>query len=746
MGQLSQGPAPEGRHDVDTDDAFRALSRSGCQVGPVADPRGQSLVKSDPRLRWVDIETAGGVDLSGGLEQLGLALGFEPALVGLPMVWSSVSDPVSAPCCRLVCGHAPHQSRPAARALLTQRVAVDCETPIHSATSFQKYIDQTNDAGYAAETAAIRLDNLKGDVEALGGALDSALIKTGESANGPLRSLTQGLTGAVEAYANLDPAVQGANLKIGAGIAAVGTAGGAFLLAAPKVVEFKNAVDGLGPGAQKASSAVLALGKAAGAATAIVGLALAADKLSNSNDKAAAGIEGTSKALRSSDIESLFSGLGQDVNSYADALKLLTGDGANAKMERFGSTLNGALFGGAFSDQVAQTKEQIDTVGQSLGELVSSGDAERAADLFDQLAEKAAAEGVSRKELLDLMPAYRDAVAGVSTEQADAADPATQQADALTGVSGAAQDATFDIDAASDAIRNFASATLDSRAAARDLEAAVDDVAAAVAENGTTLDINTSQGRANEAALDAVAESAKGLAASTLEQTGSQEQAPAALANGRQKLIESLGAFGITGQAAEDYADKLGLIPSSIKTTVSATTSQAQADLDGFITRNNGRVISVRQQLITEAIASGAAPGAAKAAYRAQGGPIYGPGTGTSDSIPAWLSNGEHVLTKREVDAAGGHGAIMALRREILRGYRPQGYATGGPVGSQVQPRYAPPSIAPQVNVAPATVMIDTPVYADGSLIGTMRGVAGQEIQFALATENTRLNQKWRPE
>jgi hypothetical protein len=32
---------------------------------------------------------------------------------------------------------------------------------------------------------------------------------------------------------------------------------------------------------------------------------------------------------------------------------------------------------------------------------------------------------------------------------------------------------------------------------------------------------------------------------------------------------------------------------------------------------------------------------------RAGGGPISGPGSGTSDSIPAWLSNGEFVQIQR---------------------------------------------------------------------------------------------------
>ncbi|KAA0016748.1 tape measure protein [Antrihabitans cavernicola] len=54
--------------------------------------------------------------------------------------------------------------------------------------------------------------------------------------------------------------------------------------------------------------------------------------------------------------------------------------------------------------------------------------------------------------------------------------------------------------------------------------------------------------------------------------------------------------------------------------------------------------------------------------YRAAGGAVRGPGGPTSDSIPAMLSDNEHVLTSDEVDAAGGHGAIYALRQRIRAG------------------------------------------------------------------------------
>ncbi|MDK8693576.1 phage tail tape measure protein [Corynebacterium sp. MSK158] len=52
----------------------------------------------------------------------------------------------------------------------------------------------------------------------------------------------------------------------------------------------------------------------------------------------------------------------------------------------------------------------------------------------------------------------------------------------------------------------------------------------------------------------------------------------------------------------------------------------------------------------------------------ATGGAIHGPGSGTSDDIPAWLSNGEHVWTARDVLKAGGQQAVYAMRDAIQNG------------------------------------------------------------------------------
>ena len=53
----------------------------------------------------------------------------------------------------------------------------------------------------------------------------------------------------------------------------------------------------------------------------------------------------------------------------------------------------------------------------------------------------------------------------------------------------------------------------------------------------------------------------------------------------------------------------------------------------------------------------------------ATGGPVKGPGTGTSDTAGLFrLSNDEHVLTAREVAAAGGHEGIFRIRQALLNG------------------------------------------------------------------------------
>lgn len=74
----------------------------------------------------------------------------------------------------------------------------------------------------------------------------------------------------------------------------------------------------------------------------------------------------------------------------------------------------------------------------------------------------------------------------------------------------------------------------------------------------------------------------------------------------------------------------------------------------------------------------------------ATGGRVAGPGTETSDSIPALLSNDEHVWAAAEVRGAGGHGVMERLRgmaragllHSLLPGFRHGGHLEGRTPGT----------------------------------------------------------------
>ncbi|MBC3186285.1 tape measure protein [Corynebacterium sp. zg-331] len=50
------------------------------------------------------------------------------------------------------------------------------------------------------------------------------------------------------------------------------------------------------------------------------------------------------------------------------------------------------------------------------------------------------------------------------------------------------------------------------------------------------------------------------------------------------------------------------------------------------------------------------------------GGAVKGPGTGTSDDVLMWGSNGEHMLTAAEVHRLGGQSAVYAMRHMLMAG------------------------------------------------------------------------------
>jgi TP901 family phage tail tape measure protein len=553
----------------------------------------------------------------------------------------------------------------------------------------QKYIDQNNDAGYAVEQARIKNDNLVGDLKKLQSAFEGALIRTGSSADGPLRTLVQTADDLVTAFNNAPPSMQATSLGILGVVAAVGLGGAAFLSVVPKIAATKVALQTLGVTATsvrgRLGSVVSFLGGPWGiaallATAAIVTFNQAVNAGKSSQEQLVNSLETSRNAMGSLTLAAQQSSASKNLlGDYKEELKDLSGLLSKADAGGTGVMSNNWLHL-TFRQQGA-----VDSI-KNLGDAyatVANTNLPQAQKQFTALANAQKLTVPEQNKLLSLMPGYKNELTTQATQLGLTADKqtllalatgnytpkveaaiaasqnsATASGEASTGLDGvatSAEDAAEAVDRIAKALAGLTAPTLDAREAQRQFEAAIDNVTDTIEQNkeayktaGTSLDIATEEGRKNQAALDGIAASAQDVASKLYTQTGSQEQATAAMQTGRSELIKALGQYGITGKAAEDYANKIIGTPTEWASTftnnapqaaaqvddlknkilsipvgksieITAQTAAAQGQLDSFIRRNDGRVISVRQVLVQQAVNAGAAPGSAKAAYNRNG-------------------------------------------------------------------------------------------------------------------------------
>jgi TP901 family phage tail tape measure protein len=134
------------------------------------------------------------------------------------------------------------------------------------AGGIQKWIDKTNEAGYAASTAAKLTDNLSGDMERLKSSLETLAIEGGSGANSGLRVLTKGLNGLVDGFASMPPVV-GGTITVLAGLGAALLLGGAAWVKYRSLIAKVNAeLIATGPTGEKAAAGLSKASKAAGIA------------------------------------------------------------------------------------------------------------------------------------------------------------------------------------------------------------------------------------------------------------------------------------------------------------------------------------------------------------------------------------------------------------------------------------------------------------------------------------------------
>ena len=507
------------------------------------------------------------------------------------------------------------------------------------AEAVAKYTAEVNDAGYAARVAADRLDNLKGDIEKLSGAFDTVLIKQGSAANDVLRSIVQTATFLVDGISDLPEPALAAGLAITAVGAAVALTAGAALLGIPKFLALRTAMKELEISGRGASVAIGLVGGAIGLATVVLSAFIAeqaassrrTDEFKTSLDQASGSVTKYTRELVVKRLE--------EKNAFADASKY----GISQK---------------ELTDAVLEGGNALELVNRKIADYTDSLDVNQKRLQAGEIANSSTAIAVrtTRSEIEAAQKAYENSSAATDDNAA-----------ALRDLRGEAEDAGDAVSELADLIRGFGSATLSTRDAQRAFQAAIDDATDALAANGATTDINTEAGRQNEAALDAIAKTALEAAAAIYEETGSQENATAAIQAGRDAVIAQRIAMGDTQAQAESYADELGLIPANINTVASLDTTQARTDFGNFLRDLGGRTVAVNVAADRNFATGG---------YTGPGGKYEPAGV---------VHRGEFVSTQETTAVPANRAALEYMQRGgVISGYAGGGYVTPPASGSDV--------------------------------------------------------------
>ena len=484
-----------------------------------------------------------------------------------------------------------------------------------------------SESGYAAEQAAAKNNNLKGDLENLGGSMESLMISVGEGAQGPLRKMVQGLDTLVDAFAGLPSGVQqtlvvmaslagvfgavhkaAGNLNgststmannIGLAVdpiqrvkTALGSAQTAFDLFKGSSMSASEQMEAFGTSASKAqlktagfkavgSSIMSLLGGPWGIALTVAGVALSA--FISQQQKAKAASEQLESALESgSDVASEIAGAYQDMSS--GGVKLTTWlDDAGISLTDMTSA---AMGNEAALKRVNKQIKEIDKPG-------IGGTA--AAAIRKALKEESKAYDDASKKANEKSKAAKNAV----DADGKSASAAKEAASANKELGSSASDASSQIDDLVQALFGLESGNLTADQAVDQLNQKIGELSKTCEDNGIVFDQSgnlldrfSEEGTKTKQALEDIASSAQNAAEKILKQgestgfsSGEIERANGVLQDARDAIIRQAEASGMSEQAANALADRWGLSSDSIKASIdnikkTADNNKAKLDVD----------------------------------------------------------------------------------------------------------------------------------------------------------------------
>lgn len=490
-----------------------------------------------------------------------------------------------------------------------------------------KWTKAVSESGYAAEQAAAKNNNLKGDLENLGGSMESLMISVGEGAQGPLRKMVQGLDTLVDSFAGLPSGVQqtlvvmaslagvfgavhkaAGNLNgststmannIGLAIdpiqrvkTALGSAQTAFQMFKASSMSASEQMEAFGTSASKAqlktagfkavgSSVMSLLGGPWGIALTVAGAALSA--FISRQQKAKAASERLESALESgSDVASEIAGAYQDMSS--GGVKLTT------RLDKAGISLTD-MTSAAMGNEAA-----LKRVNKQIKEIDKPGIGGTAASAIKKaLKEESKAYDDASKKVNEKSKAAKNAV----DADGKSASAAKEAASANKDLADSASDASEGIDDLVQALFGLESGNLTADQAVDQLNQKIGELSDTCKDNGVVFDQSgnlldrfSEKGTKTKQALEDIASSAQNAAEKILKQgestgfsSGEIERANGVLQDARDAIIRQAEASGMSEQAANALADRWGLSSDSIKASIdnikkTADNNKAKLDVD----------------------------------------------------------------------------------------------------------------------------------------------------------------------
>lgn len=491
-----------------------------------------------------------------------------------------------------------------------------------------KWTKAVSESGYAAEQAAAKNNNLKGDLENLSGSMESLMISVGEGAQGPLRKMVQGLDTLVDAFAGLPSGAQqtivvmaslagvfgavhkaAGNLNgstsimannIGLAIdpiqrvkTALASAQTAFQMFRASSMSASEQMAAFGTSASKAqlktagfkavgSSVMSLLGGPWGIALTVAGAALSA--FISRQQKAKEATEQLQSALESgSSISETIAASYQKMNFAGADMTHWLGE---AKVSL--TDMTSAAMG---------NKAATDKVNAALKEYGKQGHSQMAVaqKMRDSIKDEAKAYQEAKEQTKQKTAATKNAV----DADGKSASAAKEAAGANKELGSSASDASSQIDDLVQALFGLESGNLTADQAVDQLNQKIGELSDTCKDNGVVFDQSgnlldrfSEQGTKTKQALEDIASSAQNAAEKILKQgestgfsSGEIERANGVLQDARDAIIRQAEASGMSEQAANALADRWGLSSDSIKASIdnikkTADNNKAKLDVD----------------------------------------------------------------------------------------------------------------------------------------------------------------------